>query len=504
VPIKSFTTVMAVLLLSGCAIEGTYRPPKVQNQTDGAVVMRVLPNVDGGAAQFFKNWGELTVLRIPSNAHEQESRYMLRPTLDDTTRTAVYAAGLPPGSYRFIRFSSQQCGAICLNAWLDVGPEFSRFEIESGRLTDLGVIIQSTAPGERGKALLAHDSAADHPETPEIVHELIPDIAQLTQERPLSWTAASVPIDMAKLRNYTLTHSVGLVSPHPLEGGGFIYGTANGVLVESTPGHRLVSYDVGARSSIETVLVGGKGDWLVGGELGLLRISRDHGRTWQSIRGNIPFGVVVDLCEWHGEIIATTLRGKDVYIHAAAAGSSEWRELAHYQMDLNSFWDIPGVRAASFVVDDGLITTLPGRKMAYLDLNTGQSDIRALPGAIQMFSVSADGVLRCRCAATIAVNPYESVDRGKTWKDSSASRFMMMPTFRDDKHGVAFKGAMFAHPKMVYTNDGGLTWVESMDAPANTRQLFYSKDGSVAYLGTPYGTFWATRDDGKTWQSLQE
>jgi hypothetical protein len=86
---------------------------------------------------------------------------------------------------------------------------------------------------------------------------------------------------------------------------------------------------------------------LLGGELDLLRISGNHGRTWQSIRGNIPFGVVVDLCGWHGEVIATTHRGKDVYIHAAAAGSSEWRRLAHHQIDLNSFWDVLGVRATS-------------------------------------------------------------------------------------------------------------------------------------------------------------
>jgi len=55
---------------------------------------------------------------------------------------------------------------------------------------------------------------------------------------------------------------------------------------------------------------------------------------------------------------------------------------------------------------------------------------------------------------------------------------------------------------MVYTEDGGLTWVESSDAPLGTQQVFYSKDGSVAYIGTPYGAFWVTRDDGKTWESL--
>jgi len=61
---------------------------------------------------------------------------------------------------------------------------------------------------------------------------------------------------------------------------------------------------------------------------------------------------------------------------------------------------------------------------------------------------------------------------------------------------------MFSHAKMVYTEDGGVTWTESTDAPLAARQVFYSKDGGTAYVGTPCGLFWASHDDGKTWEQL--
>jgi photosystem II stability/assembly factor-like uncharacterized protein len=304
------------------------------------------------------------------------------------------------------------------------------------------------------------------------------------------------------LRTYTLSHSVGLASPRAIDGSGFIYGTADGVLTRVRPGQQATYYDVGARSSVEAVLVSAEGDWFVGGELGLLSVSKNQGRTWQSIRGDLPFGVIVDLAQWHDQIIVTTLRHKDVFIHAAATGSAHWRQLAHYQIDFNRFSGVPGERAQSFLVRDGLITTIPGRKMAYLDLKTEQSDIRSLPGMIQKFSVSADGTLRCRCKATIAVNPYESHDLGLSWKDSNVSRFMMMPVFQDEKHGIALETPIGTQYKMLYTEDGGVTWVESMDAPLGVRQMFYSHDPGIAYVGTAYGQFWMTHDNGKSWKPL--
>jgi hypothetical protein len=493
---KSFFTIVVILLLTGCATPAMYRPAKVQDPGDGAVVMRVLPNMDGPVGTLFKTWATLTLARTSSSPAEHEMTFLLRPTLDATSRTAFYAAGLPPGDYRFEGFSSERCGAVCVQTSASVSPGFSHFQVESGRLTDLGVILLSLAPGGSGETQMVHDMASDHPETAEIVRELVPDLSGLTRDAPLSWKPASVSAEMEKLRAHSIAHNLGFASPQPIDGGGFIYGTAYGFLVSFMPGHSPSAHYVGFRSSIETVLVTSDGDWLVGGELGLLSSSKDRGHTWQNIRGSIPFGFVVNLSQWHNQVIATTLRGKDVYIHAAAPGGAPWRQLAHYQLD------VTGQSVQSSLMGDGLVTTLPSSKVAFLDMSTGQSEIRSAPGWINAFSASADGVLRCLCTPAIATNPYESADLGKTWKSSNASRFMRLPTFRDAKHGVAFKAPVLAQAKMVYTEDGGTTWIDGIDAPVGVHPVFYSRDGSVAYLGTAYGAFWASHDDGKTWESL--
>lgn len=497
--LRLLLSVALLLLLSGCA-QVEMRTAEIEVPSDGAVLVRVLPNM-ASANQFFKNWNSITVERMPTAAGESSRQFALTPTLDATSRTAIYAGSLPPGTYRFVQFSAQQCGYMCVSALITVNPNFSRFTVQTGRLTDLGELIQV---GMGNKVLFAHGRAPDAEMSAEIIAQALPSLKPLLVAPALSWSAETVPEKMDKAFEIAKKISYGFVAVKDTDQGNFVYGSANGVVFSWLPGQKPVAHDIKSRVSIESVLVTPSGNWLAGGELGVLRQSDDHGMTWRSVRGNLPFGVVVDLNYWNKRVIATTLKGSDVHVYAAAEGSDAWSLLARYQMDVSLFWDIPGVRAQSYLLKDTLITTLPGRKVAVMDLNNGQSAIRDLPGAIQMFSVSQDQVLRCRCAASIAVNPYESHDLGKTWQDSTNSRFMLMPTFRDEKHGIAFKGGFFAPSRMMYTADGGNTWLETTEAPIFFNQLFYSRDSKTAYAGSADGDFWTSIDDGRSWRPVSK
>lgn len=484
-----------LMFLSGCA-SVEMRTAEIESPTDGAVLVRVLPNM-ASASQFFKNWDNIVVERLPIGA-ESSRQFALLPTLDSTSRTAIYAASLPPGTYRFVEFSAQRCGYMCVSSLVTMNPSFSRFEVKSRRLTDLGEIIQL---GLDNKVLFAHKPEPDAGITTELIDQALPSLKPLLAEPALSWSSDSVPAHMDAAFKLAKEMSYGFVSVKDTDQGDFVYGSANGVVFSWRPGLRPVAHDINSQVSVESVLVTPGGSWLAGGELGILRQSDDLGATWRSIRGNLPFGVVVDLSYWNKRVIATTLHGNDVQVSSAPDGSDTWTPLAHYTMDI-SFWDIPGVRAQSHLVRDTLVTTLPGRKIAVLDLPSGKSDIRELPGAIQMFSVSQESVLRCRCAASIAVNPYESHDMGKTWQDSTNSRFMLMPTFRDEKNGIAFEIGFFSPNRMVYTADGGKNWIETTEAPIFFNQLFYSRDGKTAYAGSARGEFWMSTDDGRSWHQM--
>lgn len=491
--------ILLLLLLSGCA-QVEFRSATIESATDGAVVLRVIPNM-ASASQFFKNWQSITVERIPRHEGERRAQYAIFPTLEATSRTAIYAGSLPEGTYRFVQFSAQQCGYMCVSAWLDVNANFSRFEIQSGRLTDLGELIQV----ELGqKVLFAHDSRSDSEITSEIVREALPGIKSLLSKPLLSWNTNSVPKNMETLFELSKTVSYGFVSVKETSQSSFIYGSANGVVYSWIPGQIPVPHDIDKRVSVESLLVTPTGGWLAGGELGVLQRSDDEGRHWRSIRGNLPFSVVLDLNYWQGSVIVTSLRGNQVYVHSAVEGSEVWKLLAHYVMDITPFWDIPGVRPQSFLIDDRLLTTVPGRKVAVMNLNSGESEVRDLPGAIQMFSASQDKVLRCRCATSITVDPYESHDFGKTWQDSTSSRFMFMPTFRDEKNGIALNYGYFSSSRMTYTADGGRTWVDATEIPVTFNQLFYSRDGKSAFAGSPYGGVWTSTDDGRHWQSVKK
>src|SRR5580658_6607086 len=105
---KSFISLVTTLLLAGCTTVGTYRPAKIQDAGDGAVIVRLLPNMDGGVPYFERNGGWVTVARVPGAPGEHESKFRLSPSLDATSHTAVYAGALPPGTYRFVEFPSPE------------------------------------------------------------------------------------------------------------------------------------------------------------------------------------------------------------------------------------------------------------------------------------------------------------------------------------------------------------------------------------------------------------
>jgi len=480
-----------------------YRPPRLENAGDGAMVMRVLPNRPG-VGQFFKTWQAVEVVRMSDAPGGSEAHYVIGPLLDAMSRSALYAGSLPPGNYRFVKFSAMSCGALCVESSLTAGPRFSGFAIQSGKLTDLDVLVQTPPVSfmNAGTVMLTHGHAPLGAETSEIVAELAPGLKPVLTGPALSWTDS--PQATAAIANLDLLArklSYGNVSPQALPDGRILYGSANGMVFEWTPGKRPVAHDIGMRKSVESVLATTDGAWIAGGELAMLQLTRDQGTSWESIRGDLPLALVLDVHQWQDQLLVTTLRGQSVGVYRSGLNGGSWTRIGSYEMSLSNFWDVPGVRPQSFLLGNHLFTSLPGRKMADLDLATTTSELRELPGAIQMFSVSSDGMLRCRCQAAIAVNPYESHDMGRTWTSSNVARFMLMPTFRDQLHGVALLGHFMAPGTLVYTEDGGSSWTETVTVPANSQLEFvYGKDGKSVYAMSSQGTAWASFDDGKTWK----
>lgn len=493
---------LLLLAVSGCVTTPQTSVPVAQQADEGAVIVRFLPNTQS-ASQFMKNWENIIVEQDSGKAGEPGRQYALKPDLTATSRSAVYVGALPPGRFRFVQFSSQSCGAICISERIAVNDKFSRFEIRPQQLTDLGVIIQT--PGMQGReVLLAHVDSDDRQLVDELVRDLAPALAPMLDKPKLGWHAGSVSAQMPLLVRYAKAASHGFVQPMEAAPGFFIFGTADGVVGGwNAARNTTTQFDLGTHRSVDAVLVTKNGAWLAGGEFSLLAQSDDQGQTWHSIRGNLPLGLVTDIHEWHGETVVTMLRGDDVRVFAAENGSARWRLLGQYKMDVNFFFDIPGVRPHSLLMDDQLVTLVPARQVAVLDLAMETTEQRDLPGAVIQLSASGDKVLRCKCSRGIGASPWESRDMGKTWQAADVSRYIQQPAFRDRLHGVAFESAVFSSARLVRTVDGGKTWIPSTDIAYPISSLFYRRDHAAVYAASPYGAVWESRNDGGSWRRIR-
>lgn len=485
--------------------------------TYGAVVVRLLPNNPGRDWLRFRGWDELIVQRVINDPSSKSPGIHLKVRTDGTSHTDIYAAALAPGIYRLDEFTSREiCDVLgCRVPRMSVDKKFSRFEVSAGRITDLGVLIQTEGP-RGGEEVLAYGPGVDPRETQEIVNETLPELAGLKSDSAPSWVLETVPTKMAELYEWTLTHAVGVIAPKPLRDGRFIYGTRLGTLISWKPGKLGMTHDIGARSTIESVLATDNGYWMVGGELGLLRVSTDEGHSWHSVRGNLPFGVVVSLSQWHAKVLATTWMRNDAFVHSADIGASDWKQLAHYQLEASRLLNAAArVFPRSILVENSLVTALPDSKLEYLDLNSGQKETRPLPGSFHELSFSGDATLRCICVKALGKTHYESHDLGKTWHDSGDSFSLSLPVFRNAQQGVAYRRTGPSTGVLAYTENGGARWTalegvesDTLDAKppeslASPIQLFYSMDGSVVFAAPPYGEFRMSRDDGRSWQPVR-
>lgn len=483
-----------VLVLAGCAPVAVY-DVKIENPNDGAVLLRTVSSMPilmmGG---YGKAIGIESVVTTPG---ERSRYYMLLPTSDATTRSTVYASTLPPGIYRFTGFQRSKCNPVCVLDEMPPG-RLSFFEVRSGQLTDLGEIIEVL----RGDDLLFIPSKqANRDITADVVPQLVPGLLPLLSKPTVSWSAGTFAPEVDTQFEQAKKESYGVTSVRATADGRFIYGSANGVVYSWRPGQHPLPHDIGSRVSVEALLVTATGSWLAGGELGVLKQSDDQGKTWRSIRGNLPFGLVTDLISWNGKVIATAMRAGEVFIYAAEQGSDQWTPLARYPSVVSLLSDGAYLRAHSVLLGDTLITSIPARQFARLDLRSGQSRIGELPGTVHAFTVAPDGVLNCRCW-DLAMNPYESHDQGQTWAYASASRGMTIPVWRDSKNAIGFTGGPFGPNVLNYTTDGGKTWGETSGPTPVFTELFYSPDGKTAYAAAPEGVFWRSTDNGRNWQPV--
>ena len=494
---------VAAAVLAGCVQTAT-RAHLVPRNNDGGVLLKISDNLPINAWVATRG-DSVTVRRLPDPTDPSATCYALHQDVRGLSASSFLAASLPPGTYEFPTIGAKDMSVgACNKRDLLKAPDsqFGKFSVSPGRLTYLGV-LERTGGAELHHSYMIPMFTSAPGGLGEILHEVFPDLEKLRTDNAQGWLEHSLPPGRALLGRYALVNSYGLFSPSQAADGTWIFGSRTGVIRSWSRGQAQASeHDTGHRVSLVTTAVLPDGSWLVGGEQSTLLDSADQGRSWQSMRGDLPYGLVAKLAPTGQEVLLTLVDGKDVFVYRGDVHSAHWRKVAAYKTEFAHWTGMIGVSPESTLVGDTYLTTLPSRHLGVYNVSTGASEVRDMPGSIAAFSVSDDHVLRCRCAATIAVSPYESSDLGKTWKSSGFSRYMALPGMADAQHGVTwYKKGLFDDPNLAYTQDGGQTWQRSIKPPFLLTHFFYARDRKIVYASNDVDTIWSSDDGGKHWDN---
>jgi hypothetical protein len=432
--------------------------------------------------------------------------------------TRAYLGALPPGRYRFVDFQAVDCKILCADPALPAPDNMPEFEISAGRVRYLGTIglaIVSNSYSTNRSAFRNYWSWKHTPGVTEAKHMIgaYQDLSAFSASLDSGWYGNESP-NAETARIQMKARSYGMLGATDYGEDGFYFSSHNGMIKRYTTGGGLELLDTGHDLMITSVRELPGGSVFTTGEAGMLRYSADKGMQWIDRSEGIPFGLAANTVVIGEDEVAFTLqKNETVSLYTGKASQGAWRKLADFPLVFATWTGLPGAQPELFHHNGTLVLTLPSRKIAVIDLATGTSTLRDPPGSISMAKLSADGVLRCACAKSIAISPYESRDFGQTWTPAAFNRFLGLPEFHDAQNGFSYQGAPFSAKKsgVSFTRDGGKTWdfTHHPDLSRSWWQPAYSRNGkvlmlySISFFGqTALQIVKTSVDDGKTWQSL--
>lgn len=506
---------LAVLLLGLCPALAAKTPPVQEALAggQGAVLFQLsndFPAVFPGAL--------IPQISVTPAGSDGKTVFFLEGGSNGFRTTRSYLGALPPGRYRFVDFQAVDCKILCADPALPAPMDMPEFDISAGRIRYLGTIalaMVSTSATTNPAAFRNYWSWKHTPDMAEAKHMLgvYPDISAFSASMDSGWAGnESTTAEMNRIQ--MKARSYGMLGATDYGEDGFYFSSHNGMIKRYKPGGALEFLHTGHDLMVTSVRELPGGSVFTTGEAGMLGYSADGGMTWVDRGEGLPFGLTTNAVVIGDDEVAFTLQKKDsVSLYRGKASGGEWRKIGDFPLVFATWTGLPGAQPELFHHNGTLVLTLPSRKIAVIDLTTGTSTLRDLPGSIATAKLSADGVLRCACAKSIATSPYESRDYGQTWTPAAFNRFLGLPEFHDAQNGFSYQGAPFSAKKsgLSFTRDGGKTWdfTHHPDLSRSWWQPAYSRNGkvlmlySISFFGqTALQIVRTSVDSGKTWQPL--
>ena len=492
---------LAVLLAAACQ---TVSLNSAQDHTAGNGIVAFRYAINGAQPIAFHDPWDFVEIE-----GDDGSSLTFNPVYDGISRTALYVGSVPPGRYRFTEFSGR-IGGVSGRP----NDKLGKFNVEAGRVTYLGTLVQQvdelrvSFPGTGTRNLLVYDPNPSPDGLPEILDILFPGLSGVDRNPQsfIGWDPETVP-DAAGPALYAEIRkaSRGLIDPVELSDGSVAFGSLLGQLRLWHPDAGWRRVDIGVNRAIEAFAELSPGVWLVGGEMGSLRLTTDEGRTWKDAGIPLPYGVVQDIYTMpDGYIYITHYRGTQFTLYRGKMGGGPWQVIqsARFAAPGQLYGSTPQ-RMKTYRFGSVLYTTLPHSNLAVFDTATGVAEIRDMPGPFNHMQLSNDGVLRGNFEQFIIWNPLESRDGGKSWEGSTHSRAMLPPAFKDGSFGMGVElqpGFTSGTAYLSQTEDGGKTWERTREFFLSTIWMGYARRTDAFYAYDRVRTLFVSRDGGKTWK----
>jgi hypothetical protein len=445
---------LSAALVAGCATQATI-PARGSAASEqriggdaGGVAFRV--TVSGvGVSQFFSYWHQVELQRI--DVAKPAGKYHVAMSELGAVGSATYFGALPEGHYEISSFSSVQCGALCLNARLRLGSDAIRFNVERGKITYLGSLIYQREA--RDSARLISSGTQDPDKLRAWLRAYHPSYAALPIR---AWADdGEASSDSASFRA-AQDRAPGFMNPTLAPNGDVLFTTLAGSIRRLDRSGRITSINTGIDGRVHAALALTDSVWLAMGDFGEARLTRDRGATWEDAKLDLPYGVVRGLFKGKDrEVVVMLQQSETISVYTGSVDTKVWtqRLLSGFKLDL---WR-GGATGPMLVPDlrsNRILVVLPSAKSFVFDANSYELSAFEFPGGVMGAGLSGDGVLRCRCNKSgFWVSTWESRDLGKSWQDSSLSRYLPIPEFRDAK--VGFNTAEYG---IQSTGDGGVSW----------------------------------------------
>ncbi len=500
-PLLLATLGVVIAILAGCA---TSPPPISSAQTlsgqEGAVVIRLITN-GAEANDPTETLSSLTLNRElpPGVRASAEDTAVLQRTREMTNTTAVFSGMVAPGRYRL----SHANGFFANTTYtFPLAGRLGSFEVKAREVSLLGTLLVQPLPGQRFQVGYLEPDA----ELANTFHALFPALAEQTRgQTPNSFEHSAELARSAGLARVIRSLTTALNGIESTPNGILLAGSKMGRVIWRKPGEKLArAVQIDTWLEVLSVRAYRQG-LLAAGEEGLLRYTRDEGKTWQALPA--PAAGLIAAAEplGNGKVLALMRRGSQWSAHVSDDPFvGAWRQIASFEQERSI--NLPWQNAIVLAGRDRAGVFMPNGEFLVVDGSSGALERRCIGVSTSGAQLLADGTLLAQ-GGNLTRTTFISTDDGKQWRDLNTSRFVGAITAADAKTFYAVApidpGVFAGTYALMVSRDGAKTWKRSGEVPggnpALVRSLLVDRHDGALLAVLSQGRVMRSTDEGVTW-----